>query len=120
MQWTVVMPSDYNGGTVTANFYWACDNVSTGTCRWALQGRAFGDNEAIDAAWGTEQEVDDANNAQNYLNISGATPAITLAGTPAASEMVQFRAFRNADHANDTLNSIDARLIAVKVTFTRS
>jgi hypothetical protein len=119
IQWTVVMPSDWDAGTVTGVFYWIADSASTNSAVWGLQGRSYGDNEAIDQAWGVAKEVTDANNAQNTLNISGATAAITLAGTPAASEMVQFRAYRNANDGSDDL-AADARLIAVRVTFTRA
>jgi hypothetical protein len=113
------MPSDYDGGTVTAVFYWIANSASTNSAIWALQGRAYGDNEAIDQAFGTAQSVTDANNGANTLNISSATSAITLAGSPAASELVQFRAYRNADDGSDNL-AADARLVAIRVTFTRS
>jgi len=119
MQWTVVMPSDYDGGTVTGVFYWIANSASTNSAVWALQGRSYGDNEAIDQAWGAAQTVTDANNATNTLNISSATSAITLGGTPAASELVQFRGYRDANNGSDNL-AADARLIAVRVTFTRS
>jgi len=119
MQWTVVMPSDYDGGTVTAVFYWAANSASTEDVVWGLQGRSYGDSDAIDQAWGNAQTVQDANNAANDVNISAATAAITLAGTPAASEVVQFRAYRDADAVADDL-AADARLIAIRVTFTRS
>ena len=119
MQWTVVMPSDYDAGTVTGVFYWLCDNASGNSAVWGLQGRSYADSDAIDQAWGAAQTVTDANNAQNDLNISAATAAITLGGGPAASELVQFRAYRDADNGSDDL-AYDARLIAVRVTFTRT
>jgi hypothetical protein len=45
------------------------------------------------------------------------TPAITIANTPAASDLVQFRIFR--DVANDNL-AVDAMLIGVMVAYTRA
>ena len=119
MQWTVVMPSDYDGGTVTGVFYWLADNAAADDVVWGLQGRSYADSDAIDQAWGGAQTVTDTNNAQNDLNISAATPAITLGGGPAASELVQFRAYRDGDNGSDDLNA-DARLIAIRVTFTRT
>jgi hypothetical protein len=118
-QWSVVMPSDYDGGTVTAVFYWLANSASTNSVVWALQGRSYADSDAIDQAWGTAQTVTDANNAQNDVNISSATAAITLNGGPAASELVQFRAYRDADNGSDNL-AADARLVSIRVTFTRS
>jgi hypothetical protein len=114
----MAMPSDYNGGTVTAVFYWLSTSASTNSVVWGLAGRSYGDNEAIDQAYGTAVEVTDANNAANTVNISAATAAITLAGTPAASEYVQFRAYRLGS-GSDTL-AATARLISVRITYTRS
>lgn len=119
MQWQVPMPSDYGGGTITAVFYWLADSASGNSVVWGLQGRSYGDSDAIDQAWGVAQTVTDANNAQNDLNITAATASITLAGTPAASELVVFRAYRDADNGSDNL-AADARLIAVRITFTRA
>jgi len=120
MQWTIAMPSDYDGGTVTAVFYWTANSTSTNSVVWGLQGRSYGDDEAFDQVWGTAQTVTDANKSTaRDLNITAATSAITLAGTPAASELAQFRAYRNADDGADDL-AVDAELIGVMVTFTRS
>lgn len=118
-QWTLVMPSDYDGGTITAVFYWAANSTSTNSVVWGCQGRAYADSDAIDQAWGAAQTVTDANNAQNDVNISAATASITLAGAPAASQLVQIRVYRDADNGSDDL-AVDARLIAVRLTFTRS
>lgn len=112
------MPSDYDGGTVTAVFHWTAASGSGGV-RWGLQGLARGDDDPIDAAFGTAQEVSDTLIAAGDLHISAATSAITFGGTPAASEMVQFRAYRNPGHTDDTLG-VDARLLAVRLTFTRA
>jgi hypothetical protein len=118
-EWSIAMPSDYDGGTITAVFYWFASTTSTSSVTWGLQGRSYGDNEAIDQAWGTAQEVNDANGGNNIINISSSTPAITLAGTPAASEFVQFRVYRDSANVNDTL-AATARLLAVRITYTRA
>jgi len=112
------MPSDWDGGTITATFYWEYATGSASeTVRWYCQGRSFANDEAIDQAWGTGQYVDDTAIAAGDLHISSATPAITLGGTPAAGELVQFRVYR--DVANDNLAG-DALLLGVMITFTRS
>jgi hypothetical protein len=121
IQWSVVMPSDWDGGTVTAQFYWLADTTEAGYVDWGFQGRSYGDGEAIAQDWGTARYVTDINTGHEQLNISSTTAAVTLAGTPAAGEMVQFRGFRDAGgvYGGDTL-SVDARLIMVRVTFTRT
>lgn len=117
-QWTVAMPSDWDGGAVTAVFYWTyVDGSAAQTVEWNCQGRSYANDEALDQVWGTEQAVSDAAIAAGDNHISSATPAITLAGTPAASELVQFRVFR--DVSGDNLVG-DALLLGVMITFTRS
>lgn len=118
-QCQVAMPSDWNAGTITANFYWAVNASVTTVARWGIQGASLADNEAIDVAWGTGVSVDDtAQSGAHELYKSAATGAVTIAGA-GASELVMFRIYREANHANDTMTQ-DARLIGVMINFTRS
>jgi hypothetical protein len=55
----------------------------------------------------------------NQVQISSATSAITLAGTPSAGNLVVFQMWRNGDDAGDTLNG-SAYLIGVDITYTAS
>lgn len=114
------MPSDWNGGTVTATFYWMAAGTSTNSVVWKCEGRSYGDAETLDQAWGTLQQVTDAHTATAFQNlISAATPAITLAGTPAASEVVLFRVGRLPADGSDNFVG-DAQLLGVMITYTRS
>jgi len=54
--WGLAMPSDNNGGTVTAIFYWTT-TVATGNVVWGIAGRAFNDGDVFDQAVGTPQTV---------------------------------------------------------------
>ena len=94
-QWTVVMPDNWNGGTLAAIFYWTCAAGGSEFVTWAIQGRAYADNDPINASWGTAQVVNDDRIANNDIHVSGATPAITLAGVPAGGQMVQIRVYRD-------------------------
>lgn len=116
-EWTVPSPENWDGGTMVAKFIWLADTASTSSVAWRFQGRSFGDGEAIDQAWGTVQIVADANNGQNQWNTSLETSAITLAGTPEAGEILQFRVSRDPLHVADLL-AADARLIAVSIKYT--
>ncbi len=117
---TFPMPADYAGGTVTAKFYWTANSTSTNSVVWFIQAVSIADNEVIDIASGTTQSVTDANKSTAYkLNITDATPAITIAGTPAAGELVNWRIYRNPADASDTL-AATARLFAVVITYTRA
>jgi hypothetical protein len=117
-QWTVVMPSDWNAGTVTATPYWTAAS-GTGDVIWGVQGRSYGDNAVIDAAFGTAQTSTDTLQTANYVHIGPATSAITLAGTPAAGQLVQYRLYRDAAAGGDTLTAT-ARLSGILITFTRT
>jgi len=120
IQWTHSLPSDYGGGTITAKFYWYCPDASTDAVRWGIQAQALGDSDVIDGSWGSAQGVTDANNGDEELNISGATPAATIANTPVADDMVLWRAYRSAAAgAPDTLE-FDALLHHVVITYVRT
>ena len=94
--------SDYNGGTVTAIFYWTT-TVATGNVVWGIAGRAFNDGDVFDQAVGTPQTVTDGSLGAGDVMISSATSAITLAGTPSAGSYVVFRAYRDGANGSDTL-----------------
>ena len=114
-QAAIVMPSNWNAGTVTAKFHWTAASGS-GSVVWGLSGRAYGDNSALDQASGTAQTVTDTLLTINYEHISPATSAITLAGSPAAGQMVIFQLYRDAANASDTLGS-NAQFLGVEITY---
>jgi len=114
-EWTLVMPDSYDGGTITAIFYWTAATGS-GNVIWAIKGRSYADDEAIDQAYGTAVGVTDGLITTGDVHVSSATSAVTLAGTPAGGELIQIRIYRKASDTGDTLNA-DARLIAVKIEY---
>jgi hypothetical protein len=111
----VVMPSNYNNGTVTARFYWTAASGSGGVA-WGIQGRAFANDDALDTAAGTAQLVTDTLIAANDMHITSATSAVTIGGTPAASTPIQFTIYRDVSDAGDDL-AVDARLLGVEIIF---
>jgi hypothetical protein len=111
----VVMPSNYNNGTVTARFYWTAASGSGGVA-WGIQGRAFANDDALDTAAGTAQLVTDTLIAANDMHITSATSAVTLGGTPAANTPIQFTIYRDVSDAGDDLG-VDARLLGVEILF---
>jgi hypothetical protein len=114
-QITIPMPKSWNEGTVTAQFGWTAG--ATGDVVWGCSAVALSDDDAVDAAFGTAQTVTDAVTAAGDLMWSAATAAITIAGTPAAEDLVVFKFYRDADNGADTL-AADAKLIAVRIKFT--
>lgn len=115
-QVAIVMPSNWNAGTVTAKFHWTAASGS-GSVVWGLSGRAYADNNALDQATGTAQTVTDTLLTAVYEHITSATSAITLAGSPAAGQMVIFQLYRDATNGSDTL-AVDAQFLGVEISYT--
>jgi hypothetical protein len=111
----VIMPSNYNNGTVTARFYWTAASGSGGVA-WGIQGRAFANDDALDTAAGTAQLVTDTLITANDMHITSATSAVTIGGTPAANTPIQFTIYRDVSDAADDL-AVDARLLGVEILF---
>lgn len=116
--WNLVMPDNYDAGTLTARFVWTAASGSGGV-RWGIAILARSDDDAIDTAYGTAQEVSDTLLAAVDVHISAATAAITPGGTAAAGDMFFLRVYRLPSHADDTL-AVDARLLQVKIEYTTS
>lgn len=114
---TVAIP-DWDGGTVTCQFYWSVDSTSTVAVTWQVAVRAYGDGSALDAGYGGAVTVSDTGSGTaGQLRISAATAAVTIAGASSAGSMIQFRFNRRGD--TDTMPDM-ARLRGVMVNYTRA
>lgn len=111
----VTFPDGWDMGTIKAKFVWSADSESGGV-RWGLKGAAKRDDDAIDASYGTAQEVSDTLIATGDNHITSATPAITIGGTKAAGCTVDLCVYRYPAHADDTLNA-DALLFGVLIQY---
>lgn len=112
----VVMPSNWNAGTVTAKFHWTA-STGSGDVVWGLRGRSYANDDALDQAMGTGQTATDTLTATNDLDISPATSAITVGGTAASGNPIIWEVYRDAAAGGDTLGS-DARLLGVEISYT--
>ena len=113
----IAMPANYDGGVMTAIFYWTTTATDTDGVAWAIQLLSLDDNDAIDTAWGTAIVVtDDAQSAAGEVLITAATADITPGVTAAAPELLFVRVFRDVSDANDDMTE-DARLIGVKLLY---
>lgn len=109
-QFSIPMPKKWNRGTVSAVFLWSHAATATNFgVVWSLDAVAVGDGETVDAAYGSAQTVTDTGGNTNYMYRSPESAAITIAGSPAAEDVVFFRVSRVATSGSDTL-AIDARL----------
>ena len=119
IDFTKIMPSDWDGGTVTAQYFWAHNGGSAFVVEWACKARAYADGDAADQAWGAPVITGDTGGTSFDIYISPVSSAITIAGSPAGGRPVIFRIYRDANHASDTLD-VDALLLGVIITYTRS
>lgn len=117
-QFAIHMPKGWNESTVTFQPVWSHASTTTNFgVVWALEGYAFSDDDAGDAAFGTAQTSTDTGGTTNDIYVAPESAAITIGGTPAENDYVIFQIKRNVSDGNDTL-AIDARLHGVKVLYT--
>jgi hypothetical protein len=120
---SIVMPENWNRGTLKAKFYWsAADDAGADaqTVEWQLQGVSLGDGDTIDAAFtDTGEVISDAQDAQENaeMRVTAATPAITINGTPALGDLINIKVSRNI--VNDNLGT-DAWLFGCMLQLTRN
>lgn len=112
------MPKSWNEGTVTFNPVWshAATTTNFGVV-WSLAGVAVSDDDAGDAAPGTVQTSTDTGGTTNDVYVGPTSSAITIAGTPAAQDVVWFKIARVPSDGSDTM-AIDARLTGITLNIT--
>jgi hypothetical protein len=117
------MPESWDRSTVKVKFFWvpgSSDASAADTVEWEIAGLAVSDDDAIDTAYGTSQVISDTVLAgvEGDLHISGATPALTVGGTPALGDMIQWTISRNVGGTDDMTE--DAWLLGVWIQFKRT
>lgn len=115
-QFSLPMPKSWNEGTFTFVPYWTAAS-GTGDVMWSMAGVALSNDDLLDTAFGTVQTSTDTLIATTDLMIGPESSAITIAGTPAANDMVFFQIARVPGDAADTLNA-DAKLLGVRIRIT--
>jgi len=94
------MPEDWDGGTIKVKALWepAAGASADDWIRLDVQAVALGNDDAIDAAFGTAVYLDDQVIAVGDLHDTGASAALTVAGSPAAGDVIHFLIGRDADY----------------------
>lgn len=117
-QFEIHMPKSWNLGTVTFQPVWSHASTTTNFgVVWELAGVARSDDDAGDVAFGTAQSSTDTGGTTNDIYIGPESSAITIAGTPAAGDTVQFQIARAPANASDTM-AVDARLHGLRLFYT--
>jgi hypothetical protein len=105
----IAMPSNWDLGNFTAKWLWSHPSTATNfNPVWGIKAQAFGDNDVLNTALGTEVNVVDVGGITNNLYLSPETGAISVT-TPSSGDLVCFRVNRAAANGSDTL-AVDARL----------
>ncbi len=116
-QFEIAMPKSWNEGTITFVPYWSHAATTTNFgVAWGLDAVAISDADNLDVAFGTAVVVTDTGGSTNTLYVGAESTAVTVSGSPAAGDMVQFRVHRDPANGSDNL-AIDARLMGVKILY---
>jgi len=118
---SLVMPDSWNLGTIKAKFYWAPGDAACtagDTVEWELTGVGLANDDAIDTATGGSQVITDTvlTGKNGDLHITSATPAMTISGSPAIGELINFKVSRNVGGTDDMTE--DAWLFGVRLQLT--
>ena len=114
------MPEDWDRSTVKAKFFWsgASGCTAADTVEWQIAGQAVSNDDAMDVAFGDAGEViTDAVLGGTFgdLCLTSATPAVTVGGTPALADLVQWKVSRNVAGTDDMAE--DALLFGVWIQY---
>ena len=112
-QFLIPMPKGWDEGAVTFQACWTAASGSGGVA-FDLAGLACSDDDALDTAFGTAQQVTDTFITAGDVHWTAESSAITIAGSPAENDLVLFRVRRVPADAADTLG-VDAKLIAIRL-----
>ena len=123
-EFSVVMPEDWDGGTVRAKLMWtAFDSTKAEqgeVVAWKIGAISTPDEGAITVAPTTFATVTDNLSQVNELHRTGATDALTMDGTRGAGNLVHFVVRRSP--ASETANPMDteALLLGVWIQYGRT
>lgn len=116
----IPMPKGWNEGTVTAKFFWRrASGTGAANVVWGIRGVAVSNSDSPASNYGTAATVvAAADTTTTDLAVSSETGNCTIAGSPSAEDLVFFEVLRNGANASDTLDAVDAQLIAVQLFYT--
>lgn len=118
VQFEIYFPKSWNLSTITFQPVWSHAATSTNFgVAFGLAGIARSNDDAGDVAFGTAQTSVDTGGTTNDIYVGPESSAITIGGTPAAEDTVQFQINRTVADGGDTM-AIDARLHGIRLFYT--
>ena len=115
------MPDNWDGGTVTFSVWWfgktGWVSSSSDGVAWTLKGTCYENAQTIDSVFGTGITITDTGTANNELNVTADSAALTIAGAEAAErQFIHWDISRTtADAADDWAANLE--LVAVVVEY---
>lgn len=118
VQTMIAMPKSWNESAVTAQVLWKdATTAGAGDVIWGVQCLAVGNDDAMDAAFGSGITSTDTFIAAGDLHIAPTTAAITASGSPAEGDLLIVQVYRDAAEGGDTYTQL-ARFIGVRLFYT--
>ena len=118
VQTMIAMPKSWNESAVTAQVLWKdATTAGAGDVIWGVQCLAVGNDDAMDAAFGSGITSTDTFIAAGDLHIAPTTAAITASGSPAEGDLLIVQVYRDAAAGGDTYTQL-ARFIGVRLFYT--
>lgn len=117
----LVMPEAWDRGTVKYKVYWTNGDAAANAAEYvgfSLAAGAISNDDALDAALGSGVAVEDQLIADDDLHVTAASGALTVGGSPALGDMVQFKLTRDFDYAGaGAAMDVDAYVLGVLVQY---
>jgi len=119
-QFKLSMPDEWDRSTVKMKFFWSSGATNTGAVVWGVSAVARSNAEGIDDLdFGTAQTVADSTEGTGKLNVTAATGALTIAGSPALGDLIYFKLYRKANDVSD-LMATNAALFGISIQYKES
>lgn len=120
VQFKLAFPMEWDLGTIKYRVFYMSTNASTtATNVWQLEATAFSHDDPLDANWGTGITLTNKIVGSNDLNVTIASSALTIGGTPAAQDLTWFRVKRMGAHADDNDNG-QVKLLGIWLQYKES
>ena len=119
VQFKMVMPEQWDAGSIKAKFYFLPTSTDTGTVQFSIAGVGLDTGDIISTGMGSAavHTALAGNGTDNDVHITAATAGCTIAGAPAAGELVLFEIARAT--GTDTYNA-DIHLLGVNIQYRES